>query len=90
MGGAKQKQGDDDMHGKTGDREHMDSYIVRIYRRRHEPEVTGMVEFPERDTSRPFHSFEELQSILRGDTPGKARRAKIKSGPENNTEPTGK
>jgi hypothetical protein len=33
------------------------SYIVRIYRRRNEPEVTGMVEFPELDTGRPFHSF---------------------------------
>jgi hypothetical protein len=81
-GGAKQKQGDDDMHVKTGGREHMDSYIVRIYRRCNEPEVTGMVEFPERDTSQPFHSFEELRSILRGDKPGKARRAKIKSGSE--------
>jgi hypothetical protein len=78
------------MHSKTGDREHVDSYIVRIYRRRSEPEVTGMVEFPERDTSQPFHSFEELRGILRGDTQGKAGQAKIKSGPENNTEPTGK
>ncbi len=56
-----------DKHMKVSEKDQIESYIVRIYRRREEPEVTGMVEFPERDASQPFHSFEELRGILGGD-----------------------
>lgn len=50
------------------------SYIVRVYRRRAGPELIGTVEFPERATQLPFHSFEELRGILRRD--GLSRRTR--------------
>ncbi len=54
------------------------SYIVRIYRRRSEPEVMGMVEFPEQDKSQPFHNFEELRGILVSNKTGRTGRTKAK------------
>lgn len=65
-----------DKHMKANEKDQIESYIVRIYRRREEPEVTGMVEFPERDASQPFHSFEELRGILGGVRRGKPKRTK--------------
>jgi hypothetical protein len=65
------------------------SYIVRVYRRRNEPEVTGMVEFPELGKSQPFHSFEELRAILGHTRIGKVNRAKARTlqGPRRMIEP---
>jgi len=65
-----------DKHMKASEKDQIESYIVRIYRHREEPEVTGMVEFPERDASRPFQSFEELRGILGGVRRGKPKRTK--------------
>lgn len=69
---------------RGGDDRTVSSYIVRIYRRRSELEVTGMVEFPELDTSLPFHNFEELRSILRDDTRGETNRTRVASCPPAN------
>ncbi len=59
------------------------SCIVRIYRRRDEPEVTGMVEFPDLDKNQPFHSFEELRGILGGSITSVSRRTKTRRTVEN-------
>jgi hypothetical protein len=48
----------------------MESYIVRVYRRRTEngaQGITRLVEAPARNERRVFHSFAELESILRSD-----------------------
>ncbi len=44
----------------------MESFIVRIYRRREEEprEVAGLVELVEMNEQRPFADFEELRKIL--------------------------
>ena len=50
------------------ERDAMDSYIVRIYRRGggkdEGPQVVGLVEDPNASCQRPFTCFDELRSIL--------------------------
>jgi hypothetical protein len=50
----------------------METFIIRVYRRGENREITGLVELVEINEQRPFAGFEELRKIL-SIRPGKAR-----------------